>query len=66
MPCGWYVEDVSEISTVNSLKLDASRDVVDLVEQSNALRSACCFNSQGKSLYSPKHLPSYTVSQPIK
>jgi len=38
MPCGWYVEDVSEKSTVNSLKLEASSDVVGLVQQSNALR----------------------------
>jgi len=38
MPCGWYVEYVSEKSAVNSLKLEASSDVVDLVRQPNALR----------------------------
>ena len=38
MPSGWYVEDVSEKSTVISLKLEASSDVVELVGLSNALR----------------------------
>jgi hypothetical protein len=38
MPCGWHGEYVSEKFTVNSMMLEASSDVVELVGQSNALR----------------------------